>query len=393
MLKGKSIILGITGSISAYKAVDLASKLTQAGALVDVIMTKSAMEFVCPLSFGSVTHRPVITEMFDSNSNYNIAHISLSDRAEIIVICPATANIIAKIASGLADDMLSSTVLATAAPVIIAPAMNYRMYENVATQENISKLKARGFILVGPASGRLASGVVGKGRLVEISEVLGTISQVIGRKGDLAGKSIIVTAGGTHEPIDPVRFISNHSSGKMGYSLAEAARDRGAKVTLISAPTSLTVPAGTEFIPVQTAMEMRDAVIKAVNDAHILIMAAAVADFTPIVASPSKIKKTSQDLTLNLMKTPDILSELTDTKLLKVGFAAETEDLINNATKKLHDKNLSIIVANNVAQGNVFGSDTNEVTIISRNQPIEKLAVMPKIEVANKILDRIVKIM
>ncbi|MCX6012176.1 MAG: bifunctional phosphopantothenoylcysteine decarboxylase/phosphopantothenate--cysteine ligase CoaBC [Chloroflexi bacterium] len=393
MLKGKSIILGVTGSISAYKAIDLASKLTQAGALVDVLMTKSAMEFVNPLSFGSLTRRPVITEMFGSTSSYNIEHISLSDRAEIIVICPATANIIAKIASGLADDILSSTILATAAPVIIAPAMNYRMYENVVTQENINKLKSRGFIFVGPASGRLATGAIGKGRLIEISEVLGTISQVLGRNGDLAGKSIVITAGGTREPIDPVRFIGNHSSGKMGYAIAEVARDRGAKVTLISAPTSLPVPAGTQFIPVQTAMEMRDAVVKAIDGVNVLIMAAAVADFTPKTAAPSKIKKASCDLMLDLVKTPDILSELAEAQLIKVGFAAETEELINNATKKLHEKHLNMIVANNVAQGTVFGSDTNEVTIISNNQPAEKLTVMPKIEVANIILNRIIKIM
>jgi phosphopantothenoylcysteine decarboxylase/phosphopantothenate--cysteine ligase len=388
VLKDKHIILGVTGSISVYKAVDLASKLVQAGAIVDVVMTEAATEFVKPVSFGSLTKRPVITEMFPDKTDYNIAHISLSDRADLVVICPATANIIAKLANGIADDMLSCTVLATEAPVIVAPAMNYRMYRNEVTQENIDKLKNRGFEFIGPDTGRLASGAVGKGRLTDISNIFGIVRQVLGKIGDLAGRKIVVTAGGTQEPIDPVRRISNRSSGKMGYALAEAARDRGADVVLISAPTSLSAPYGVELVSIETAQQMHDAVVKAITNADALIMAAAVADYRPKSVVNQKIKKSSGSLNIDLERTIDILSEVKVP--IKVGFAAESHDLESNAKEKLAKKNLDFIVANDItAKNSGFDVDTNEVTIISSAGEKEKLPLMPKIDVAHKVLDRV----
>ena len=388
MLQGKNIVLGVTGSISVYKAVDLASKLVQAGAAVDVVMTDAATEFVAPVSFGSLTRRPVITKMFGDTAEYNIAHISLSDRADMVVVCPATANIIAKMAHGIADDMLSCTVLATEAPVIVAPAMNYKMYRNPATRQNIETLKARGFTFVGPATGRLASGAVGEGRLIEITAVLGAIRQVLGKRGDLAGKKVVVTAGGTQEPIDPVRHIGNRSSGKMGYAVAEAARDRGASVVLISAPAALEVPYGIESVPVKTAAQMHDAVAGAVKDADVLIMSAAVADYRPKKASDSKMKKESGELVLELERTVDILSAV-DVPV-KVGFAAESDDLEANASGKIATKKLDLIVANDITRtGCGFDSDTNEVLIIDSKGGKEKLPMMSKADLADRILDRV----
>lgn len=392
MLQNKNIILGVTGSISVYKAVDLASKLVQAGAVVDVVMTEAATEFVKPISFGSLTKRPVITEMFPEEVDYSIAHISLSDRADLVVICPATANIIAKMANGIADDMLSCTVLATEAPVVVAPAMNYRMYRNDVTQENIEKLKSRGFVFVGPDTGRLASGAMGKGRLTDITSVLGSIKQVLGKNGDLAGRRVVVTAGGTQEPIDPVRRISNRSSGKMGYALAEAARDRGADVVLVSAPSSLPVPYGVDMVSILTAKQMHDSVVKAVSGADALIMAAAVADYRPKDISEGKIKKDNEVLSIELEKTVDILSDVSAG--VKVGFAAESDDLEKNAREKLDKKGLDLIVANDItAADSGFDADNNEVLIIDKNGSKEKLPLMPKIDVAHKILDRIVTLL
>lgn len=389
MLRGKNVVLGVTGSVAVYKAVELASKMVQAGAAVDVIMTEAAARFVTPLLFGSLTRRPVITEMFQTATDYRIAHVSLAEAADIVVVCPATANTIAKLANGLADDMLSCTVLAATAPVVVAPAMNVNMYQNAITQENIDRLKRRGVIFVGPAVGRLASGIEGAGRLVDIAEILGVIKQVIGRNGELAGKKVVVTAGGTREPVDPVRYLGNHSSGKMGYALAEAARDRGAEVVLISAPTSLPAPAGVEITQVQTALQMRDAVVKSVVGADILVMAAAVADYSPKNTAENKIKKGSESLVLDLIRTPDILSEMPD-GLVKVGFAAESENLEENARKKLKDKRLDLIVANDItAKDSGFGVDTNEVVIIDRNGGTERMPLLQKSEVADKIFDRI----
>jgi phosphopantothenoylcysteine decarboxylase / phosphopantothenate---cysteine ligase len=263
MMRDRTVLLGVTGSIAAYKAVDLASKLTQAGAKVDVVMTKCATEFVTPLTFRSITHRPVATDMFANPDEYDIEHIALAERAEVVVIAPATANIMAKLAAGIADDMLCCTVLATKAPVVLAPAMNVHMWENAITQENLTKLRNRGFKIVEPGYGALACGETGKGRLADVEDILAAIRRILDRKSDLAGKHVVVTAGGTQEPIDPVRLICNRSSGKMGYALAEAARERGARVTLISAPTTLPAPDGVEMVQVQTALQMREAVLKA----------------------------------------------------------------------------------------------------------------------------------
>ena len=290
-LRGKTVVLGVTGSIAAYKAAELASQLTQAGARVEVIMTEAASEFITPLTFRSITGRPVVTKMFELASEYSVEHVALAEAADVVVIAPATANIIAKIAAGIADDMVSCTVLATKAPIILAPAMDVNMYENQVTQDNLAKLKARGFTIVGPGCGWLASGKTGLGRLVDVNEILGAICQVLGRSGDLAGKRIVVTAGGTQEPVDPVRCLTNRSSGKMGYALAEAARDRGAQVVLVSAPSALPKPVGIDVVNVGTAQEMYEAVKKAVDKADALIMAAAVADYRPKQVSKSKIKR------------------------------------------------------------------------------------------------------
>ena len=393
MLKDRVIVLGISGGIAAYKAADLASKLTQAGTNVKVVMTWEATELVKPLTFQALTGNPVVTGMFEPALPSAITHVSLADEADIVVIVPATANIIAKMAAGIADDILTCTVLATKAPIVVAPAMHNNMYVNPITQENIDKLKARGFIVIPAVHGRLASGSVGYGRLPEISEIMGIIQQTLGRNGDLAGKRIVVTAGGTQEAIDPVRYIGNRSSGKMGYALAEAARDRGASVTLITTPTALNTIAGVETIKVQSAAQMNDAVVKATAKADALIMAAAVADYMPKTTAAQKIKKTSDSLTLELVKTPDIISEVKG-KFLKIGFAAETQDLIANAKKKLTNKALDMIVANDVSvKGTGFGADTNKIVIITKDGKQEDLPLMSKREVADKILDNVGKML
>jgi len=392
MLIDKTIVLGITGGIAAYKAADLASKLTQDGVRVRVVMTEAATKFVSPLTLHTLTRTQVITDMFTAPLEYDETHVSLSETANAVVIAPATANTIAKIVAGMADNMLTGVVLAAKVPVIVAPAMNVNMWENRVTQENINKLKARGFIIVEPGYGRLASGKMGYGRLADIDVILGTIKQVLGRKGDLAGRRIVVTAGGTQEPIDPVRHIGNRSSGKMGYAVAEAARDRGAEVTLVTAPTSLTDPTGVEVIHVQTASQMKDAVSKAVSKADALIMAAAIADYQPKSTAKSKIKKEAETLTLELVRTPDIITEVPG-DFIRVGFAAESEDVVANARQKLNKKKLDLIVANDITSTDSgFGTDTNKVTIIDRNGKVEDLPLLSKREVAEKILDKVVEL-
>jgi len=390
MLANKTIVLGITGSVAAYKAADIASKLTQAGAKVEVVMTEPATRFITPLTLRSITHGAVVTDMFDPDSQHAVEHIALGEVADVVVIAPATASIIAELAVGMANDMVTLTVLATKAPVILAPAMDVNMFSSPITQENLAKLKARGFIIVDPGYGRMASGKVGWGRLADTDKIIGTITQVLSKSGDLKGKRVVVTAGGTREPIDPVRHIGNPSSGKMGYALASAARDRGAKVSLITAPTFLHDPAGMEVIQVRTAAEMKAAVAKAVAKADVLLMAAAVADYQPKTAAKAKIKKTSPTLTLELVRTPDILTEVKG-NFLRVGFAAESEDVVANAKKKLEKKQLDLIVANDITdKESGFGADTNKVTLISRDGKTEKLPLMSKREVADKILDRVV---
>mgnify|MGYP001268948930 CR=1 FL=1 len=393
MLTNKAIVLGITGSLAAYKAADIASKLTQAGSRVEVIMTESATKFITPLTLRSTTGRPVATSMWEPIPEFRVAHIALAEAADVVTIAPATANIIAKLATGISDDMLTGTVLATKAPVIIAPAMNTNMFRNPITQENLSKLKARGFIIVEPAYGHLASGKIGLGRLADAEEIIGTIKQILGRNGDLAGKCIVVTAGGTQEPIDPARHIGNRSSGKMGYAIAEAARDRGAEVKLITAPTLLPKPTGIEITHIETALQMKKAVAEAVTQADALIMAAAVADYQPKSAAKSKIKKDASSLTLELVRTPDILAEV-DGSFIKIGFAAESEEIIENARQKLQKKQLDLIVSNDItATDSGFGVDTNEVTLIDRDGKTENLPLLTKREVADKVLDRVVGMM
>ena len=396
MVRGITIVLGVTGSVAVYKAVELASKLTQDGAKVDVVMTRSAQEFVTPLTFRSVTQRPVVTEMFDLEAEFSIEHVSLAERADLVVIAPATANTIAKLATGIADDILGCTVLATKAPVIVSPAMNVNMYENQATQENIARLKERGFKFVGPVYGRLASGAMGLGRFTEIHDILGAIHQVLGKDADLEGHKIVVSAGGTQEPIDPARHISNRSSGKMGYALAEAARDRGAEVILVSGPTALTPPGGVAVIHVQTTLQMRDAITDAIRGADALVMAAAPADYRPATRAENKIKKGAKTLTLELVENPDILSEIRgeDADFIRIGFAAESDNLLENAKEKLEKKKLDLIVANDItATDSGFGADTNRVVLIDRSGSAESLPLLSKSEVADKILDRVVDLL
>ncbi|MBI4301822.1 MAG: bifunctional phosphopantothenoylcysteine decarboxylase/phosphopantothenate--cysteine ligase CoaBC [Chloroflexi bacterium] len=389
MLNNKVVVLGVAGSIAAYKGADLASKLVQAGAQVDVILTKAATEFITLLTFRSITHRPAVVDMFDPYAEEGLQHLAWARRADAVVIAPATANIIAKLAAGIADDMLTTTILATPAPVILAPAMDTGMYENSVTQENLGRLRSRGIVVVEPAYGRLASGIMGLGRLAPVENILGAISQILGQRGDLAGKEIVVSAGGTQEPIDPARHIGNPSSGKMGYAIAEAARDRGASVTLVCGPTSLSPLVGVKWVPVRTALEMRDAIITEAAETDALVMAAAVADYRPAVAAPNKIKKGASSLTIELVKNPDILAEYQG-KAIKVGFAAESEDFIENARKKLAAKGLDFIVVNDItAPDSGFAVDTNRVTIIDRDGGVESLPLMLKTELADKILDRI----
>ena len=393
MLRNKVIVLGVSGSIASYKAAEIASQLTQTGAQVNVILTEEALQFVSPVTFRAITRRPVVTKMFDLASEFSIEHVSLAKAADVVVIAPATANIIAKLAAGIADDMLCCTVLATKAPVIIAPAMETNMYSNPVTQDNLSKLKVRNFAIIGPATGWLASGKEGLGRLADIDHIIRSIRQALEGSDDLAGKHIVVTAGGTREPVDPVRYISNHSSGKMGYALAEAARDRGARVTLVTAPASLLEPAGVEVVRINTAQEMLGAVEKATRQADALVMAAAVADYRPAEVAKDKIKKGESGLTLRLECSPDILGSVKGS-FIKVGFAAESSNLAENAKQKLKQKGLDFIVANDItAKDSGFGADTNRVTIINRHGEVDSLPLMLKREVADKLLDKVAELL
>jgi phosphopantothenoylcysteine decarboxylase/phosphopantothenate--cysteine ligase len=394
VLKNKTIVLGVTGSIAAYKAVELASLLNQAGATVKVVMTKSATEFIAPLNFRSLTRQPVTVDMWDLDSDYPVQHVQLGEAADAVLIAPATANVIARLANGLADDELTCTVLATTAPVVIAPAMNVNMWENKATRENVVRLKERGFIFAGPISGRLATGRIGSGRFMPLADIIGILRRELGRKGDLAGKRVVVTAGGTEEPIDPVRFISNRSSGKMGFALAECARDRGAQVTLISAPSTVEPPAGVKVIDVFTAQDMFEAVRLAVQDTDALVMAAAVADYRPVKASPQKIKRQkAASLTLELERTADILGSVKGS-FLRIGFAAESGDLEANVREKLARKKLDLIVGNDIAApGTGFGSDNNQVIIMGRDGKAERTPLLPKADIADRILDRVAKLL
>jgi phosphopantothenoylcysteine decarboxylase/phosphopantothenate--cysteine ligase len=393
VLTGKRIVLGVCGSIASYKAADLASKLTQAGALVDVILTDAARQFVTPLTFRSLTLRPVYSDMFDPNAPAAEAHVELARAAEAMIVAPASATTIARLAYGLADNMLALTALATTAPLLVAPAMDNQMWEHAATQANVATLRSRGVVIVGPGEGRLASGRLGLGRLVDTGTILGALRQTLGAHGDLAGRRIVVSAGGTQEPVDPVRFVGNRSSGKMGFAIAEAARDRGALVTLVSGPAALATPYGVERHDVRTTAEMAEALRAATEGCDALIMAAAPADFRPATAADQKIKRTAESLSIELVPNDDIIAGLTG-GFVKVGFAAETEQVLVHAHGKIAKKGLDLIAANDVTAPQAgFAADTNLVTLISADGTVEELPLLSKYEVGNRILDRVVAVL
>jgi phosphopantothenoylcysteine decarboxylase/phosphopantothenate--cysteine ligase len=390
-LEGKNIILGVTGSIACYKAANIASRLSQEGASVDVILTKGASEFITPLTFKSLTHRAVVTDMYDQQSELAVEHVALARRADVILVAPATANFLAKIAHGLADDALSATILAATADLVVAPAMDGNMYYNQATQSNMELLSDRGVKIVGPESGHLASGLSAIGRMSDIDKIIDSLYVVIGRKGDLVGKTLVVSAGGTQEPIDPVRVITNRSSGKMGYAIAKAARDRGATVILVTAANSLPDPGGVEIKRVTTVSDMREAVLSSCGSADALVMAAAVSDYRPARIENQKIKKDSEDkgLTLELVKNNDFFLEVPE-GVLRIGFAAESENLLANAKDKLKQKGMVLIAANDItAEDSGFNVDTNRVTLLDTNGNVDELPLLSKYEVGHRILDRV----
>lgn len=391
MLAERKIVLGITGGIAAYKAAGLTRLLIKEGATVKVVMTRNAQEFITPLTLQTLSRQPVYTDMFLTCKENKLTHIALADFPDLLVVAPATANILGKIASGIADDLLTTTVMATKSPVLLCPAMNANMLANPAVRENMDKLTARGYFLMTSAYGDLACKVEGMGRLPEPEEIVEEIETILTPK-DLLGENILITAGPTREPLDPVRFISNYSSGKMGYALAIMAQRRGAAVTLISGPSVLRPPQGVNYIAVSTACEMRDAVMDHYQRATVIIKAAAVADYRPAEYLLNKIKKGEEKRSLTLEKNPDIIAELGQRKgnRLLIGFAMETENLLENALGKMAAKKMDYIVANLLTQpGAGFQSDTNIVTVISRDGTREELPLMNKMQVAGRILDKI----
>ncbi len=390
VLQGRHITLGVSGSIAAYKAVGLASALHQAGAIVDVAMTADAQRFIQPLSFQAITHRPVFTDLWAAGMETDIAHVTLGRESDLIVIAPTTANLLAKLAHGLADDPVSVTVLAARCPVVVAPAMDAGMFTHPATAANVDVLRKRGVVVIEPEEGHLASGLTGLGRLPNPETIIDVIRATLGAAGDLAGRRLLVTAGGTHEAIDPVRYITNHSSGKMGYAIAEAARDRGAQVVLVTTPTALRVPRGMECVAVRTAQDMLAAITSRYDELDGLIMSAAVADFRVASEATQKIKRGETALALQLIPNPDLLAATAQlsSRPVRVGFAAETQDLLEHAREKLARKSLDLIVANDVS-GDVFGSDSNEVTLLWSDGRHASLARMAKTDVAEKVLDAV----
>ncbi len=413
VLRNKHIIVGICGGIASYKAVELVSRLQQAGALVDVVMSEHAEEFVRPLTFSTMSHRPVYSDLWEPSGKAAETHIALGEEADLLAIVPATANTIAKLAHGMADNMLTAVALATKAPVMLAPAMHHAMYTHAATRANLDVLWKRGTYIIEPEVGSLASGEIGIGRLPDTHALLGAMSVILGRNGDLVDRRVVVTAGGTRESIDPVRYVGNRSSGKMGYALATEARDRGARVTLISGPVALEVPYGVEVVKVETAQSMLEAVLKAVSETDVLVMSAAVADYRPVQVATQKLKKEGNGgvqaqvmgdgFSLDLVRTPDILGEISSLvdgqpgkpgprhPLIRVGFAAETSDLLAHARTKLVAKHLDLLVANDVSRSDSgFDSDTNKVLLLHANGKIEDLPLRSKTEVAAHIWDRIV---
>ena len=400
ILENRRILLGVTGSIAAYKAADLASKLTQAGMQVDVILSAAAREFVTPLTFQSVTARKAYTESDLWGKDAHVLHVGLVEGADAFMIAPATANTIAKLATGQAGSLLTLTALAARCPLIVAPAMDVGMYENSATQENIKILHERGVIFAGPTEGRMASGLVGKGRMLEPPALIGVLRQVLGYAGPLNGRKIIVTAGGTHEPVDPVRVLANRSSGKQGFSLAQAAIDRGGSVVLIAGPVALPTPVGARRIDVTTAAEMFEATQESVENADVLLMAAAVADFRPCEIAKEKIKRKKDVPEIVLERTDDILAVVSKLKAKSgwprviVGFAAESQKLIKNAQSKLEKKGLDLIVANDITAVDAgFAVDTNRVTLLDRDGGSEELPLMTKTAVAEEVLERVVELL
>lgn len=397
MLKGKKIVLGVTGGIAVYKAVDLVSRLRKHGCEVRVVMTEHAQQFVTPLTFKEISGNAVATSMWNSNQEFNVEHIALANWADAFLVAPATANILAKMTYGIADDLLSTTLLAAQAPIVVCPAMNTGMYLNAATQENIAKLQSRGITVMPPASGHLACGTSGPGRLPEPQQIVEFMSSFFaGREGDLRGLKVLVTAAGTREPIDPVRFVGNRSSGKMGYAVAQMAAERGAEVLLISGPSALAVPPNVKAVQVESTNEMLEACLAAYDAVDIVIKAAAVADYRPRDVADQKIKKKTDDALIVVMdKNPDILKTLgaKKTHQVLVGFAAETQNLLANAREKVVKKNLDMIVANDVtAAGAGFNSDTNIVKFLYANGDVCELEQMPKVDVANRILDEALRI-
>jgi phosphopantothenoylcysteine decarboxylase/phosphopantothenate--cysteine ligase len=391
-LKGKSVVVGVCGGIAAYKVVDVVSRLKKLEAGLDVIMTENACKFVTPLTFRSITHMAVITDMFREPDQMDIRHIALAQKADLFVIAPATANIIGKLAAGIADDMLTTTVMATKAPVLIVPAMNYNMYANPAVQQNMETLKSRGYMFMEPDTGVMAEGSSGKGRLPEPPVIVDKVVELLRPVRDLDGLRVLVTAGPTREPLDPVRYISNRSSGKMGYAVAEAALERGADVLLISGPVSIENPTGADVISVMTAQEMHAAVMGNYISFDIIVMLAAVADYRPVEVSGIKIKKKDDELTLKLEKTADIARELGKVKdgRILIGACAETNDLIDNARKKIESKNFDMIIANDVTmEGAGFEVDTNIIRLVKRDGSIVDLPLMSKKEASHRIFDEI----
>ncbi len=396
----KNILLGVTGSIAAYKAADLASKLTQAGARVDVLLTAAALQFITPLTFQSVTGRRAYTDADLWGSEGHVQHIGLGIGADLLMIAPASANTLAKLAHGIADNLLSVTALAARCPLLVAPAMDGGMYAHPATQANLIVLKERGVTVVGPAEGRMASGLVGLGRMVEPPDLLGHARLALSRGGPLAGRLVVVTAGGTQEPLDPVRVLANRSSGKQGFALAQAALDLGAAVTLVSGPVELAAPIGARRVNVRTAEEMLAAVLAETQKADVLIMAAAVADFRPAQPAGNKIKKGGGVPAIKLEETPDILKRLAEVKAasgfprVTVGFAAESQDLLANAQAKLQAKRLDLIVANDITLSDAgFGVDTNRAVLLAPGQEPQPLPLLSKEQVAEAILERVLKLL
>jgi phosphopantothenoylcysteine decarboxylase/phosphopantothenate--cysteine ligase len=398
VLSGKRIILGVTGSIAAYKAADLASKLTQAGAQVDVILTRAAEKFITPLTFQSVTGRRAYVDSDLWGSEAHVLHVGLGHTVELLIVAPCTANTLAKLAHGSADSLLTVTALAAHSPLLVAPAMDGGMFDHSATQENVDTLKKRGVIFVGPAEGHLASGLSGTGRMLEPLEILGHARLILGQKGRLAGKKVVVTAGGTHEPLDPVRVLTNRSSGRQGYALAQAALDAGAEVTLITTPVALTPPVGARLVKTETARQMLDCVLSEAAQSDALIMAAAVADFRPKTQAKDKIKKEGGIPQIELEATEDILKTVSSQKrdakrerpFVVVGFAAESRDLLENASAKLTSKGLDFIAANDISARDAgFAVETNRVTLLFADGRKESLPLMSKSEVAETIIERL----